>query len=348
MAEKRSKDILDVAKFFLSILVVMIHTRFLGSYTQYIYPSVRLAVPVFFILSGFFAFAKLDALPTYEEKKKALRKLVKRYLQLYAFWFVALLPYTLFIRHYFKDGIILGILKMVQAFFLGSTFPGSWYLMGTILGIIIVFYLSQKFSNKFLLVAAIPFYLFATLTSEFAGYIAMRPQMQEAYTAFAGVFGDPCFTFMIALVYIVIGKMIAAGTFQKCSKSTCLTLFAASFALLILEHYFLTRQEWAIYSCDGLLLLAPTAAFLTFALMKQDIHVPFAKSLRGISTIVYCSHFFFNTIFSKIIGILQIPDPLNLIQFLLTYGASFVLAVIFLKLEKNQKHKIFGLLKYAH
>ncbi len=29
MAEKRSKDILDVAKFFLSILVVMIHTRFI-------------------------------------------------------------------------------------------------------------------------------------------------------------------------------------------------------------------------------------------------------------------------------------------------------------------------------
>lgn len=56
MAEK-NYDILDLIKFVFSIMIVAIHTELLPNI---LYPWLRLAVPLFFIISSFLLFSKIN------------------------------------------------------------------------------------------------------------------------------------------------------------------------------------------------------------------------------------------------------------------------------------------------
>ena len=155
-------------------MIVAIHTGFID---QYIYPTVRLAVPLFFIFSGFFAFSKIDSAKNLSAQKSILKNTISRYLKLYLFWFIVSLPLMIYFRYFFKEGFLKGIFIFIRQFFLGSTFSASWFLMACMLGIIIVFHMSRHFSNKTLILLSIPFYLFATLLSEFKGYIISVPKL---------------------------------------------------------------------------------------------------------------------------------------------------------------------------
>ncbi len=77
---KKNNDVIDLTKFILSAFVVAIHAQL---FHEYIYPFVRLAVPMFFILSGYFAFANLDPIQDKLEKKRKMLCITQRFLKLY-------------------------------------------------------------------------------------------------------------------------------------------------------------------------------------------------------------------------------------------------------------------------
>lgn len=57
----------DLVKFFLSLLVLAIHTKL---YSMILYPWLRIAVPLFFMISAYFLFSKMrDASP---DKQKGM------------------------------------------------------------------------------------------------------------------------------------------------------------------------------------------------------------------------------------------------------------------------------------
>lgn len=57
----RHFDSLDLLKFVLSLMVVLIHVNpFPSTAMPYIMPVLRLAVPLFFVISSFFFFRKID------------------------------------------------------------------------------------------------------------------------------------------------------------------------------------------------------------------------------------------------------------------------------------------------
>ena len=130
----------DVLKFFLSLIVVTIHVNLTS---QILLPWSRIAVPLFFVISSYFLFSKINLTEKYDEQKLILKKYIFRNLKLYAFWFIALLPITLYYRKWFDAEIFVGFFKFVKAVLFQSTFRASWYIMATIIGTIIVFYLSK-------------------------------------------------------------------------------------------------------------------------------------------------------------------------------------------------------------
>lgn len=89
---RKNYDALDLLKFIMSIMVVAIHTRLFEDVT---FPWLRIAVPVFFMISSYFFFAKIRNTETVAQKS-ALLNFTKRNLQLYLFYFVLLLPITLY------------------------------------------------------------------------------------------------------------------------------------------------------------------------------------------------------------------------------------------------------------
>ena len=66
--KRKSYDSFDLFKFIAAIMVVSVHTRFLGdSNFHLLHPWCRIAIPVFFMVSSFLFFSKYDKEP--DEKK---------------------------------------------------------------------------------------------------------------------------------------------------------------------------------------------------------------------------------------------------------------------------------------
>lgn len=139
---KRNLDILDLTKFILALFVVATHTKLLQGVLM---PWLRLAVPLFFIISSFLLFSKMNE-ANEDDKWNIIRKSCIRIMKLYLFWFIILLPYTLFMRKaWFDNGVITGCLTMLKHIVFGSTFPVSWYLAATAEATLILGLISIKF-----------------------------------------------------------------------------------------------------------------------------------------------------------------------------------------------------------
>ena len=83
-------DVLDLTKFILSFFVLAIHAYI---FPHILYPWLRIAVPMYFVMSSFFLFSKIRI--TGEESRKAIvRNYITRQMKFYLFWFIALLPIT--------------------------------------------------------------------------------------------------------------------------------------------------------------------------------------------------------------------------------------------------------------
>ena len=97
---KRQYPAIDVAKFIFSILVVAIHTVPLGN-NDYGFPLnllgslSRLAVPFFFMASGFFLSKKFDGDFYSERNIIAVKKYALHILFLYGLWTLIYLPITI-------------------------------------------------------------------------------------------------------------------------------------------------------------------------------------------------------------------------------------------------------------
>lgn len=341
---KSRLDMVDLTKLILAFMVVAIHTYLLG---EYIYPFVRLAVPAFFIFTGYFTFRKIDFETDKKVQNNIFQMTLKRYIILYMVWFIILLPYTIDYRGYFNCGVENGIKSILHAILTKSTFPASWYLMASVYGIVAVYLLSRKLSNKSLLLIAVPCYLAATVYSEFY-YVLQNILPSGVYDVcmkLIEVFGEPCFNGVVAIIYIVIGKMIADGEIGNRTAKIYGYGFIGILVILLGEYFFMKRYEFFVYTSDCLIFLAPTVTLFVLWIMNIHIEIPHAKMFRNMSTIIYCIHV---PIYETLIIYLNkfgIPNPEGMTGFILTVVITSVIASIIIKLEKCQ---YLHILQYTH
>lgn len=149
----------DVLKITLAILIVVLHTRPLSNDFQ---PILRLAVPVFFIMTSFFFFNKVKDFSK-EETNAALSKFVRRNLLLYLFWFVVLLPITLYRHDWFESGVVMGFVRMMRSFFFGSTFAASWFITSSVIAVTLVTFASRMMKSTWLFLLSLLAYLFCSV-----------------------------------------------------------------------------------------------------------------------------------------------------------------------------------------
>ena len=93
MAPKTDLPGIDIAKYIMAIAVVAIHIGVFQNraYHPAIEWFIRLAVPFFFIVSGFFIARKLDEVPE-EERRKILLRRGLQLLRIYAVWIIIYVP----------------------------------------------------------------------------------------------------------------------------------------------------------------------------------------------------------------------------------------------------------------
>lgn len=334
----KQNNCMDLTKFILSICIVSIHTKFLNGY---IYPWVRIAVPIFFIFSSYLFFKRIQN-KSLEEKNKILKAFIVRNLKLYMCWFIILLPITIYIRKYFFYGIIQGICTLVHDILFGSTFLASWYIISSVIAVVLIFYLSKVISNRIIFIISIPMYLLGCIATNYSFILLNSSILTNLFSKIEIIFGVPSNNFMVALIWICIGKIIADNKDKLNDKKIISIKLIISLLGLYLE-YFILNNILKSDANDCYLMLIPTAYFCALLVLNSNIKIKYHEELRKISTTVYCMHFSIAVILDNLIDLMNIRNPYHIATFLGTLVCSWITSIIILKTEKKIR-----ILQYTH
>lgn len=337
MAELQKRDNyygFDLAKVILCICVVAIHT--MGAYG--IYPFLRIAVPMFFCISSFLFFRKLD-----ETRDRAqLFKFLSRNTKLYVFWFLVLLLPTLTIGGWLKGNLIRNAIKFCLKIFVNSTFASSWYIPALMISVVIVFFLKRILPNWLLLLGTFLIYAFCCIASNYRGLFNENSIVNKLVIAYPGTIYN---SFPVGILWVAMGYCLAdGGVFLN--KQAIYIGEIASLILLLVEYWLVD-----IFGCsvdnDCYFMLIPVCYFLMMILVDVNIvlNPTIAKRMRNTSTIIYCLH---GTVASVLkarifVGSLSFADSMAL--FAITLVFSGMVAGAILSLENRS---YFKWLKYAH
>ena len=346
MSKVKSYDILDLAKFILSIMIVAIHTAL---FQNYLFPWLRIAVPLFFMISSFLLFKRVNATAN-NEKDKVIKKYIIRQLKLYLFWFIILLPLTIYYR---KDWVI-GVNNIFQIItnilsntLFSSTFIASWFIVASIWATIIVYNASKKINNKILFVIFLLINIICCLISSYNMFYANNEFISKVVQTYTNFFSSPVFSFPVALFWIFMGKMFADEKINykiKYKKTFCLILIV--FILLLYMEWKYVYSLSGMFSNDCYLFLRPICVMIFKLLLNININLKHNKILRNISTITFPLHASVAPVVAYILKhFITDYTIVGIFNFIITLSGCLLASFIILKLEDK---KYFKFLKYAH
>ena len=341
ISQRKNLDSADVLKFVLSILIVSTHTSLLEGY---ITPLVRLAVPAFFMISGYFFFGRICSCDSKEKQNAYLKKSIKHNLKLYLFWFIVLLPLTFYVRQYHTMGIFGGIWHLVRDFMFGSTFQSSWYIVALITGFTLVLFLSRKLPQHALVIIGVVCYIPSLLSSNYAFLLEYSDSLKEIGESLSTVFLLPCRNFSVSILYIVLGKYLAEKNYEGKTKRYTIT-FLLAFAALVAEYIVLDKSGVVIVNTDCYIAVPFAAYYLCKVFLTLDVSCKYSLTMRKISTVSYCAHMAVFMVVGKCFKIFEIPDWQNILRFAVTLLLTHLLSLVLIKLAT---YKAFSFLKYSH
>ncbi|TLG80919.1 acyltransferase family protein [Vagococcus zengguangii] len=348
---RKQYPLVDIFKFVGAIMIIAIHTRFwfdINESFYYLYTNVivRAVVPVFFIFSSFFLFKKIQGLDQTLSKRKRQRiifnlfqKTSIRIFLLYLGWSLIHLPQSLVIM----ESQSMGIKEIIVKFFVVGFFRASWYLVATIFGLAIIYFLTYviRLNNLFLLFITLLMYSVAVVYGFYQDnllYDWLFPffSLAKQYHWNIGL------SFFNGTLFLVIGKIIAEKEvfFTKVKSHYYLAGALLSYGLAYLE---VSRNMGEFYQPDAYFGLIPVAFFLALYLISVPSTIKVPKIIRRSSTNMYTSHFiiiFFVKEFCSNHGIHLSTVSL----FLITLISSLVVSVLLY--EYDESHENNRLIKY--
>lgn len=343
---------IDIARFLFSLLIVAFHfppfsggeqlsallNFFLLHYLE------RLAVPFFFVCSGFFLYNGINW--TYRNEKKEKAYLV-RIIRLYLVWTVIYLPYSIYTFRYDDAGFVHALTIYLRDFiFTGSVFH-LWYLNALAFAVfLLMISRRRRFNAKSILIIAGLLYM-AGLTAQ-SWFGAIKPLEGAAPIIWAGLkkIGNLIVTTRNGLFegffYVAAGMYIAVNG-PKRNKRLVAFGFALSMGGLLAEILILRKLGW-IRATDIYLFQAPAAVFLFILLRDMSNQEGKDKrKLRKISGLIYYVHplagFLTEIVVESIDSKLSLISPLI---FVLVLTLSLLFSVMVLKVSEIKQ---FSLLK---
>ncbi|MCD7771873.1 MAG: acyltransferase family protein [Oscillospiraceae bacterium] len=297
-------------------------------------------MPLFFVISGYLFFVKLNGDP--EHDKKRLIRFVKRDMQLYLFWFIVLLPITLYQKQCFTQSMLYGILQIVKGFVFGSTFSASWYLMALVEGVLIINFLSKKLPTKALLCITGLIQIVCCLASNYRWLFAEDGLFIQIVSLYPGTIYN---SFLTGLWWLTLGKYIA----EKEKESNAVEIKALPVFIIIglvalyAEQALIYRLDCS-YANDVYFLLTPVVIPTFLCVKNCNMRIRHAECLRSFSTITYCTHVAFGAVYKFIVR--RVFDvEMMAIVFVATLISCCILAIVINVFEKK---KVFSWLRYSH
>lgn len=266
---------LDVLKFLMCIMIILIHIR-----VTYLLPIIRVAVPVFFIISSYLFFARLPEVNA--SSNSYLRKFILRGLKLYVFWFIVLLPVTFYVKGWYKMDFVSILGNFVYDVFLNGTFMASWYISAYVIGITLLYFF-RRWLTIFAVISFCLYIICCAVSTYYYLFGFMFYYVGHGYKIIN--------SFPAGLLFIFFGYLFASGHVLSLKKSLKLTIIGS--ILFFTESYLIFKYGW-VRETDCYLssiILAP-ALFSLFKHYPELVKFP-TNNLRKCTTIIYCSHYSF-------------------------------------------------------
>ncbi len=333
MISKKYNSI-DLVKLFMAICVVAIHTEplyyCLNGLVKNIFGAVvGVAVPFFFIASGFLMANKFDNEFSSENNCAVVKRTLIHIVKLYVIWTAIYLPITIY--HFCQEGV--SFLHQVIAFILGFVFVGEqynswplWYLLSTIYALILILLLMKLKVNRNVLPVICLVFLFANaFVSWFVSYDGTLPTM---LVFIQKVLSNTIKTGRIftGAFYIPLGIYLQK---KKLPLSISILMLGIGLALNVIVES----------STISILLTALTSiglfeVILMLKLKDNSIY----PLLRKMSTVVYFIHMYIWTAYYMIV---YHTKTYGIDSFLVTMLIALLISFVYCKimtLFKNKKH----------
>lgn len=335
MAHQRNNT-LDILKLLASYMVVFIHVPFYGKLGIAVNALARFAVPLFFVVSGFYS---------YEITRKQIKKRILHILHLLIFavtifvlWRVSkflITQDTQGLAEYFARFI--DVKSLLKMFLLNKPLFTAhlWYLFALLYVYIIYYFVVLWNIPQKLIFAA------STLL------LAIHLLLGEGLSAFGIVIPNMIMRNFLFMGIPFFGLGMLANTCQH--KLQCVPNYAIVISLIIgsLEAL-LSRQFYGnhdLYIGSLFVLFALTVIFIKFPHVKFP---PFLRSLTRCSTYIYIFHPIVSAVLIKIYPIFYLNFKSSvflraihpLIVCVLATAGAFVLDIINQRLMLRQKHRV--------
>lgn len=280
---QKEYKVLDVMKFVMAIVVVAIHTRpemsFSSPFVIRLFESVySIAVPFFFMASGFLLFRKI-LLPLNEEGEQRIKSYLKRMCRLYLVWTIIYLPLTIY--GFYIDG--LSPIKAVAVFIRNTLLVGEnfmswplWYLLALIVAVSIIYMLLKfKVSKTWIVIISILMALVGVGLDYCHEYELLNPITDIYFKVFVKTRNG----FFVGFMYVALGMLCAKLENLSCAGWGC--IFILGIVGMILEYTLANA-------------LMTFALFVTSVSMRGEwVSYKSAMLSRSMSMIIYFIHMIF-------------------------------------------------------
>ena len=274
--------VLNVMKFVMAIVVVAIHARpemsLNSSVVRQIFGAIySLAVPFFFMASGFLLFRKIS-LPLKEEGEQRIKSYLARICRLYLVWTIIYLPLTIY--GFYIDGLSpvkAGVVFLRNILLVGENYMSwpLWYLLALIVSVGIIYGLLKLTVSKNLIVVC---GICMALIGVGLDYCRESAFLQPVTDLYFSLFLKTRNGFFVGFLFVALGMWCASC--ERLPLWLALLLFFAGIVGLLFHiplSYALVTGAMFIFSISAKL---------------KTIESAYSTRLREISAVVYFIHMF--------------------------------------------------------
>ena len=348
---KKNYNGIDAAKFVCSLLVIAIHISPLGAdknqlltYLNYGIQKyiARIAVPFFFISSGYFLFKK-TSIQEYEINHA--KKYIIKILRLYLLWTLIYMPISIYAIVKDNEGILHGIWEYSRNVLFVGSYPHLWYLRALIVATIIIslFLYRRKNPNKILVIAFV-LYLIGVFGNAWSVVLLPLKQSIPTIWRLLKTIGKVMVTtrngLLFGFFFMSLGMSFSYYG-NRIKKETALTGFILSMILLGGEVLFLKYNYKHIYEYDMYIFLAPSAYFLfSFCEQAEMKDSKIYKTLRIMGSLVYFIHLW--VAFALINGykIFKMDLDNTVFYFISVTLITLIISYLIYRLSMKEKYKM--------
>lgn len=334
MDKQKAYHGLDSFRMISALLVIAIHTSPLTSVNNtadFVLTRIlaRVAVPFFFMTSGFFLSAGGDGMIP----SGRLAVFVKKTALIYAAAVLLYLPLNLYHGIPPEWTSLSGILKDLC---IDGTFYHLWYLPASIVGAAVSWALVRAFKIKGALGIAVLLYVIGLLGDSYYGFIKDVPVLGECYQTLFSVSAYSRNGLFFAPVFMLMGALTANE--PKTDTKTCRAGLMIFLMLLLVEGLALKDMDGRRHD-SMYVMLVPCMLFLFRSLLLWETQS--TAAFRQYSLVVYLVHPWVIALLLKASSLIQIPWLFenSVMRFSLVAAGSITAAFLWAKLTALFKRR---------